>query len=393
MRGTRLAGLLASAAVALWSSPLHASLVSERLGKVAHDLTDGYVAKRPGIEGETLAVFTFRCPPDLEKRQVGYAVAELLMTELAPAGKYKVVERTEMKRVLEEHALSFTGAMDSDSTVRVGKLLGAKLGVMGSVDPLGNQYQVNARLVDLESGEVLATAFQELPRETFEAEAKSYLALVPDEQAIGVYLTGGLGVGMRHTHTPSTALKNSLGETTTAEVSNPEMSAMFSGLGLRYLVLPWLTLDATAWLGWYGGALGFIKKGNGIGSSPVPFHVHMDSRAGEFGAYWTRKVGPRFRALAGLAVVKYGFSIDAGDEWTLSFNGQSSAKGVTAVIRGGVEWRPRGRFGLGVSAFFYPAPPRIPVTFSLDPNWADAVTIAELRLPPVGGQASIALYF
>jgi hypothetical protein len=46
---------------------------------------------------------------------------------------------------------------------------------------------VNARLVDVETGEVSATAYEAMPVRVFETEAKDYLVLVPESQRIGIY--------------------------------------------------------------------------------------------------------------------------------------------------------------------------------------------------------------
>lgn len=57
-----------------------------------------------------------------------------LITELVKNKNYEVVERTRMQNILAEQGIGLSGAMDSTTAVKVGKLLGADYVVFGSVD-------------------------------------------------------------------------------------------------------------------------------------------------------------------------------------------------------------------------------------------------------------------
>lgn len=57
-----------------------------------------------------------------------------LITELVKNKNYEVVERTRMQNILAEQGIGLSGAMDSSTAVKVGKLLGADYVVFGSVD-------------------------------------------------------------------------------------------------------------------------------------------------------------------------------------------------------------------------------------------------------------------
>jgi TolB-like protein len=82
------------------------------------------------------------------------AVSDLIRTEIFNTGLFRVFERTEMEKVLKEQQFGQTGLSDMDSAIKVGKLLQAKKVLVGTVSKLGNSYIVNARIIDVERGEM-----------------------------------------------------------------------------------------------------------------------------------------------------------------------------------------------------------------------------------------------
>jgi len=86
----------------------------------------------------------------------GGIVSERLTTELVRLKKFKVTERAEIEKVLSELKLQGSGAMDADSVKSAGKMLGADWMIVGTLTELpGRQIEVNARLVGVESGEII----------------------------------------------------------------------------------------------------------------------------------------------------------------------------------------------------------------------------------------------
>jgi len=86
----------------------------------------------------------------------GGVVAERITTELVKAKKFKVIERKEIEKVFEELKLQRSGAIDSDSAKEIGQMLGADWVVVGTLTELPDkQLELNARLVAVESGEII----------------------------------------------------------------------------------------------------------------------------------------------------------------------------------------------------------------------------------------------
>lgn len=84
---------------------------------------------------------------------LGYAVADLLTTDLARSSKVTLVERSRLSDVLRELDLARSGRVDSASAPRVGKLIRAKRLVLGSVDTMsGGELRLSLRVADVETG-------------------------------------------------------------------------------------------------------------------------------------------------------------------------------------------------------------------------------------------------
>ncbi|MCP4581215.1 MAG: SUMF1/EgtB/PvdO family nonheme iron enzyme [candidate division Zixibacteria bacterium] len=87
------------------------------------------------------------------------ALSDRLRAELFKTGKFRVVEREEMDKILTEQGFQMTGACTStECVVQAGQLLGVKQMVAGSVSKVGNTYSVYSRLVNVETGELVEVA-------------------------------------------------------------------------------------------------------------------------------------------------------------------------------------------------------------------------------------------
>lgn len=88
----------------------------------------------------------------------GGTYAEVIADELLKSGKVRVLERSQMERILKEQGFQRSGACDgSECAVEVGRLLGIEQMVVGSVGRVGQSGVFTLRAVDVGTGEVLAS--------------------------------------------------------------------------------------------------------------------------------------------------------------------------------------------------------------------------------------------
>lgn len=80
-------------------------------------------------------------------------LAEIMITELSKVQAFKLVERKKLNSLIEEMQLSQSGLMSEESSVQVGKLMGAQYLVFGSymVDTK-DKVRIDVRIVEVETG-------------------------------------------------------------------------------------------------------------------------------------------------------------------------------------------------------------------------------------------------
>ena len=107
-------------------------------------------AQRPKL---TIAVLDF----DSEERSgvtLGAKVATLLEAHLSTQNDYRLVERGEMKKILEEVGLGLSGLLEKNSAAKVGHLLGANVLVTGRVFSVDEEIFLAAKVIGVETGRV-----------------------------------------------------------------------------------------------------------------------------------------------------------------------------------------------------------------------------------------------
>ena len=109
---------------------------------------------------------------------LGEAAADELVTQLIKGGNFTVVERSQLEAIMAEQKLGQTGAVDTSTAARIGKLLGVQLNITGSITQFSvertggsirafggigasvtnAEAKVDVRLVSTETGEILVAA-------------------------------------------------------------------------------------------------------------------------------------------------------------------------------------------------------------------------------------------
>jgi TolB-like protein len=84
-------------------------------------------------------------------------VAESLTTSLQKSGKFNIVERQRLLEIMEEKKLVLSGLADQDISgeEKIGALASADHLILGSISSAGSRVEINARLVRVDTGEVL----------------------------------------------------------------------------------------------------------------------------------------------------------------------------------------------------------------------------------------------
>ncbi len=128
---------------------------------VRREHTDSYEVERadPGLQTMAIVDFTNNSLDDRERFDpLEGGFASLMVHQLNGATGLKVIERERIQWLLSELDLQQEdGRVDQSTAVRTGKLLGATTVLFGSFMKHRNELRINARLVKVETGEILMT--------------------------------------------------------------------------------------------------------------------------------------------------------------------------------------------------------------------------------------------
>lgn len=182
------------------------------------ELADKIVAAFEGVEAREevnrIAVVRFtNLGPTASEKKMGQIVAELLTTSLARRTQFQLVEREQIEKVLEELKLSLLGLAEAENAEKVGKLLNARAIITGSVSEVGKVFSINARQVDVGTGEVILAVKVALHQSTMLGLPEKYLvrrtkseamfrSFIPgwgqfyNEQPVKGYLFSGVELGL-----------------------------------------------------------------------------------------------------------------------------------------------------------------------------------------------------
>lgn len=82
------------------------------------------------------------------------SITEILITSVADQGTYQVLERSQREKIFKEMSLTESDEFDDSIAIEIGKHAKAKLILIGSLSKLGSRYVINARGIDIETGNI-----------------------------------------------------------------------------------------------------------------------------------------------------------------------------------------------------------------------------------------------
>ena len=90
-------------------------------------------------------------------------ISERLRFYVGAQPVFQLIERAEMFRIIEEVGFQQLGACDDEEClVQVGKILGARKMIAGSIGRVGSTYSLHVRIVDIESSQIEHQVFQDV---------------------------------------------------------------------------------------------------------------------------------------------------------------------------------------------------------------------------------------
>ncbi|MFQ5561843.1 MAG: FlgO family outer membrane protein [Nitrospinota bacterium] len=120
--------------------------------QVAAFIVDELFDKNPNIQGKRIGVLSFSDATG-KLSAAGTLLSEKVISELTSRKSGTVVERKNLKRILEEQKLNMSG-VTTDSGQEAGTVLGVDVLLSGSITPLAGKNQITAKVTDVKTGEI-----------------------------------------------------------------------------------------------------------------------------------------------------------------------------------------------------------------------------------------------
>ncbi|MGC9070136.1 MAG: FlgO family outer membrane protein [Elusimicrobiales bacterium] len=134
---------------------MRVSLFSQ--GDIYDSLANELAKYAEGIK--KIAVIPFSYAENLQSTKDGSVIAERLSVKLINMGRFEVIERSQLDKVLNELKLQNSGLIDATSAKELGKILGVDAIIMGTlVARADGKIEVNARIVKTDTAQAIGAA-------------------------------------------------------------------------------------------------------------------------------------------------------------------------------------------------------------------------------------------
>jgi WD40 repeat protein/TolB-like protein len=123
------------------------------MGRIRLTSTGDPVLKRGGKR--LAAVLPFAAGEGDEN--LGRAAGNFIESRLSANPNLRLIERARVDDLVKELKLQKSGLVDKSNAVKAGKMLGATLMITGTIDRVGADLVVSARVIDVQTGEILGS--------------------------------------------------------------------------------------------------------------------------------------------------------------------------------------------------------------------------------------------
>ncbi len=129
----------------------------------------------------------------------------MLISELAQNPAARVVDRDGIESMLAEQNLAKDGRVDAATAARIGKLVGARYMIMGSFVDLYGRFRMDARIVNVETSEIIKVVKSDGKREDLFKLIQTLAEKLMVETRLPP-LPAELGAAVRQRNVPTAAL-------------------------------------------------------------------------------------------------------------------------------------------------------------------------------------------
>ncbi|MCK5200174.1 MAG: hypothetical protein KAR21_17580, partial [Spirochaetales bacterium] len=117
-----------------------------------------YYRKLGTIQDKTLAVVTLDIGTDKIDQETANGVIVFVENAFVNVGKVKVIDRANIQEIFKEYKFQASGVIDETTAVEIGKLSGADIIVIGSINRVGGIFYLNIKLIAVQTAEIVGSS-------------------------------------------------------------------------------------------------------------------------------------------------------------------------------------------------------------------------------------------
>lgn len=178
------------------------------LSAIVVDSVDNLIESIP--QKVKTAVAVLELDPNGVSESEARALSDRLRIEIFNAGEYEVMERDKMNRILDEMQFHLNDCTSDECAIEIGRLIGVSKIIAGSISKVGEYFTVSARLIDVETSKIEATAIEDV-------EGTLGIVLTQAMPSIAKKISGQTGI----------EIKKTVIKTAVNIITDPENSAIY----------------------------------------------------------------------------------------------------------------------------------------------------------------------
>ena len=109
------------------------------------------------IQDKKLAVISMEAQTELIDEETAMSIIVFVENAFVNVGQVRVVDRNHIEEVLREYEFQVSAMVDEDTAIEIGKLSGAEIIVVGSINRVGETFYLNIKLIEVQTGEIIGS--------------------------------------------------------------------------------------------------------------------------------------------------------------------------------------------------------------------------------------------
>lgn len=164
--------------------------IRSQVRQASESLTEAYIAGKGLHFRQNMAILEFKdITEGGSSGNITRGVEDLFSSTFSRSTVFTLVERRNIETLLEEQKLQLMGVTDSEGTVDLGQIQNAQSLLLGTVNLVGDTYLVHVRIVDVESGQMVAEDLTLNRREMVETKRQLDIEYI-SAMGVGISILG-----------------------------------------------------------------------------------------------------------------------------------------------------------------------------------------------------------